>query len=65
MVEKYALYDEANDSIIELTDTEEEIRDSYKTSKLFRKMVNKEPFQMVKISLTEDEYVDLLKELNQ
>jgi len=65
MVEKYALYDEANDSIIELAGTEEEIRDSYKTSKLFRKMVNKEPFQMVKISLTEDEYVDLLKKLNQ
>ena len=60
MIEKYALYDDENEQIIELADTEEELKGIYKTSKLFRKMVNKEPFQMVKVSLTQEEYNDLI-----
>ena len=62
MIEKYALYDTKNERIVELADTEKEIRDSYKTAKIFRKMVNEEPLQMVKVSLTEEEYEHLIKE---
>ena len=64
MIEKYALYDTENDKIIELADTEQELKEIYKTSKLFRKMVNKEPFEMVKVSMTEKEYSDLLNDYN-
>lgn len=60
-MEKYALYDRANDRIVELADTQAEIQEAYKMSKVFRRMVNQEPLEMVKVSLTEEEYEEFYR----
>lgn len=60
MVMKYVLYDSDTNTVLEVKDTESEIKEAYKLAKIARKMVHEKPLQMSKALLTEEE----IKEFN-
>lgn len=63
-MKKYVLYTNNQlsvENIIGVADTENEIREQYKTAKIFRRMIGKEEPQMALVEMTEEELEMVLK----
>ena len=62
-MKKYVLYVDNQltiENIIDVADTENEIREKYKMAKVFRRMLGLEPPQIALVEMTEDELATIL-----
>lgn len=58
IMQKYILYDNplSVENILDVADTEDEIREQYRMAKIFRRMVHREDFpQMALVEMSEEE----------
>lgn len=66
IIKKYVLYDNqlSIENIIDIADTEDEIRDSYKMAKIFRRMLNREDLpQMALVEISKEELEMIYKNI--
>ena len=66
IIKKYVLYDNqlSIENIIDVADTEDEIRDSYKMAKIFRRMLNREDLpQMALVEISKEELEMIYKNI--
>lgn len=64
-MQKYILYDKplSLESVLAVKDTENEIREEYRTAKIFRRMLGRTDFpQMASVELSEEELKAILHE---
>lgn len=68
IIKKYVLYDNqlSIKNIIDVANTEDEIRDSYKMAKIFRRMLNREDLpQMALVEISKEELEIIYKNLKE
>lgn len=53
-MQKYILHD--GHIVYNMTDTEKEIREIYKESKIFRRILNQEPLQMALAEISDEDF---------